>query len=309
MEHDIDLIIVGGGVAGLTAGMYAAWHGIPAKLIDRMAGAGGCIVNAGNIVNFPGMPGGIAGPELGGKLAEQAVELGLAIEYGEVESISRLDDGFEVVVNGQPMVSRAVILATGSRPAHLGCPGEETFSGRGVSDCAVCDGPFFRDQPVVVIGGGDTAADSALHLCASASSVTLLVREPALQAADYLGRALADQPRFNMLCNTTVQSIEGQETVELVRLRDSNGRESSLNCTGVFVCTGLTPSTTLIGAFNAMDAGGHVPVDAWMRTTTRGLFAVGDIRSDSARQLVSAAGDGATAAVAVKRFLDSGSWP
>ena len=308
MAHDTDLIIVGGGAAGLTAGMYAAWHGINAKLIDRMAGAGGCIVNAGNILNFPGMPGAIAGPELGAKLAEQAVGFGLAIEYGEVESIAHLPDGFEVVANGQPMISRAVILATGSTPTQLGCPGEEAFAGRGVSDCAVCDGPLFRDQPVVVIGGGDTAADSALHLCELASSVTLLVREPSLQASDYLARALAAQPRFNMLWNTTVERIEGQATVELVRLRDSNGRESSLNCTGVFVCTGLTPSTALISAFNPLDAGGHVAVDAWMRTGTRGLFAVGDIRKDSARQLVTAAGDGATAAVAVKRFLDSGSW-
>jgi thioredoxin reductase (NADPH) len=306
-DVDLDLVIVGGGVAGLTAGMYAAWHKLDAVLLERM-GTGGQIINADTVQNFPGFPGGIKGYELGPQIAEQAMALGLRVEYAEAQALGS-EAGVHVVrTDGEEYRARAVILAVGSTLARLGCPGEEELTGRGVSYCAVCDAEFFRGQPVVVVGGGDSAMDEALYLAEVASAVTILVRGEELRAAAALAERARSHPRIAFRWRTEVTAIEGGEAVERVRLRDPDGAEGILDCGGVFIYTGLQPNTEPFRDALPLDAAGHIPADAWMRTPVPGVFVAGDIRQHSARQLVTAAGDGATAAIAAARYLKDGVW-
>lgn len=304
---EVDLVIVGGGVAGLTAGLYAAWHRLDAVLLERM-GTGGQIINADTIENFPGFPGGIKGYDLGPQISEQAMDLGLRIEFAEARALRTEASRHTIVTDGDEVRARAVILAVGSTLARLGCPGEAAFEGRGVSSCAVCDAEFFRDQPVVVVGGGDSAMDEALYLANIASGVTLLVRDAEPNAAATLVERVLHHPKISVRWQTTLEAIEGDQTVEKVRVRDANG-ESTLACAGVFIYVGLRPNTDWVRDVLPLDPMGHVPVDAWMRTAVPGIFAAGDIRQHSARQLVTVAGDGATAAIAAARYLTSGAWP
>jgi thioredoxin reductase (NADPH) len=305
---DVDLVIVGGGVAGLTAGLYAAWHKLDAVLLERM-GTGGQIINADTVENFPGFPGGIKGYELGPQIAEQAMNLGLRVEYAEAQSLGS-EAGLHVVrTDADEYRARAVILAVGSTLARLGCAGEEEFAGRGVSYCAVCDAEFFRDQPVVVVGGGDSAMDEALYLAGVASAVTVLVRSDELRAAEALAGRARSHPKIAFRWRTELVAIEGDETVVRVRTRGEDGAEDVLTCSGVFIYVGLQPNTAGFRDVLPVDAAGHIPADAWMRTPVPGVFAAGDIRQHSARQIVTAAGDGATAAIAAARYLKDGNWP
>lgn len=304
---DVDLAIIGGGVAGLSAGLYAAWHRLDAVLVERM-GTGGQIINADTVRNFPGFPGGIKGYELGPKIAEQAIDLGLRVEYAEVQSVDSEAGRHVLRTDGEAFRARAVIVAVGSTLARLGCPGEEQFEGRGVSYCAVCDGEFFSDQPVVVVGGGDSAIEESLYLTSIVSSITLLVRGSELSAAPAIADQARAHPKIEIRWQTELIAIEGSDTVERVRTLRDGTTEEPIDCSGVFVYVGLRPSTALFRDVLPVDAAGHIPVDPWMRTPVRGVFAAGDIRQHSARQLVTSAGDGATAAIAAARFLKDGVW-
>lgn len=304
---DADLVIIGGGVAGLTAGLYAAWNKVDAVLLERM-GTGGQIINADAVENFPGFPGGIKGYELGPQIAQQAMDLGLRVAYAEAQSLAS-EGGLHLVrTDGEEFRARVVIVAAGSTLARLGCPGEAEFEGRGVSYCAVCDAEFFRDQPVVVVGGGDSAMDEAAYLSDVASSVTVLVRGGQLRAARLPAERTLARPNVSLRWNTALQSIEGGETVERVAVRTESGTQT-LDCAGVFIYTGLQPNTASFRDVLPVDAAGHIPVDPWMRTPVPGVFAAGDIRQHSARQLVTASGDGATAAIGAARYLRDGVWP
>jgi thioredoxin reductase (NADPH) len=304
---DADLVILGGGVAGLTAGLYAAWHKLDAVLLERM-GTGGQIINADTIENFPGFPGGVKGYDLGPQITEQAMDAGLRIEYAEAQALRGEAGGHVVRTDGEEYRARAVIVALGSTLARIGCPGEAEFEGRGVSYCAVCDAEFFRDQPVVVVGGGDSAMDEALYLAEIASGVTVLVRRDELAAAPALAERALNHPKITVRWNTTVRAIEGSDIVERVRIKSADGVETALDCAGVFVYVGLRPNTDLLRDALPLDPMGHIPVDIWMRTAVPGVFAAGDIRQHSARQLVTVAGDGATAAIAAARYLRNGEW-
>lgn len=304
---DADLVIVGGGVAGLTAGLYAAWNRLDAVLLERM-GTGGQIINADTIENFPGFPGGIKGYELGPQIAEQAMAMGLRVEYAEAQGLGS-EAGLHVVrTDGEEWRCKAVIVAVGSTLARLGCPGETEFEGRGISYCAVCDGDFFRDQPVVVVGGGDSAMDEALFLAEITSGVTVLVRSQELRAAEALAERARAHPKIAFRWNTELRAIEGAEAVERIAVEGPAGAET-LACTGVFIYAGLQPNTSIFRDALPVDAAGHISVDAWMRTPVPGVLAAGDIRQHSARQLVTVAGDGATAAIGAARYLRDGVWP
>ena len=305
---ETDLVIIGGGVAGLTAGLYAAWHRLDTVLVERM-GTGGQIINADTIENFPGFPGGIKGYELGPQIAQQAMDMGLRIEYAEAQGLRSEGGRHVVLTDGDEIRARAVILSVGSSLAKLGCPGEAEFEGRGVSYCAVCDAEFFRDQPVVVVGGGDSAMDESLFLAEVASSVMVLVRDAELDAAAALVERATAHPKIRIDYTTTLAAIEGSEGVERARVRSAGGDERTVDCSGVFIYVGLQPSTAPFRDVLPMDAMGHIPVDPWMRTSVPGVFAAGDIRQQSARQLVTVAGDGATAAIAAARYLRTGEWP
>jgi thioredoxin reductase (NADPH) len=303
--QDIDVVIVGAGVAGLTAAMVAGRHGVKVAVVDRI-GVGGQISTAEWIENFPGFPLGIAGHELGPLLHEQAEAAGVEFMLDTIESIA--PEGGRFLVRGvDTLQARAVIVAAGSAPRPLGIPGEVSFLGKGVSHCASCDGPFFKGEEVVVVGGGDSGLDEALVLAAHAARVTVVHRGASLRAQQaVVARASAD-PRIAFLLDTVVEEIVGGDAVSGVRLRDRKSGEARLQpVKGVFVHVGLEPSTVFLQGLVALDGAGHIETDAMMRTSRPGLFAAGDIRKGSVALIAAVAGDGATAAVAAVRYLQMG---
>jgi thioredoxin reductase (NADPH) len=303
--QDIDVVIVGAGVAGLTAAMVAGRHGVKVAVVDRI-GVGGQISTVERIENFPGFPLGIAGHELGPLLHEQAEAAGVEFMLDTIESIA--SEGGRFLVRGvDTLQARAVIVAAGSAPRSLGISGEESFLGKGVSHCASCDGPFFKGEEVVVVGGGDSGVDEALVLAAHAARVTVVHRGASLRAQQsVVARASAD-PRIAILLDTVVEEIVGGDAVSGVRLRDQKSGEARLQpVKGVFVHVGLEPNTMFLQGLVALDGAGYIETDAMMRTSRRGLFAAGDIRKGSVALIAAVAGDGATAAVAAVRYLQVG---
>ncbi len=298
-----DLLIVGGGLAGMTAGMYAARYGLSTGLIEQMMG-GAQIINVERIENFPGFPEGIAGAELGPILQEQAMNAGMQFIMDEANEVSR--DGDFKLVSGYAgsYRARAVIVATGSRLRSAGIPGEEEYRDRGVSHCATCDGPMSMGQTVGVVGGGDSAADEALTLTEYADRVLLFHRRDQLRAQHVLQQRLQEHPKIQLHWNTQVVEVLGDNSVTGVRLLNTaNNEESQVALNSLFVYVGLEPNSELVQGLVEMDNAGHIPVNLSMATTEPGLYAVGDVRQHSAAQLVAAAGDGATAAIAAYKYL------
>lgn len=305
MDRTYQLIIIGGGPAGLSAGLYASRSKLDTLLIEK-AGLGGQILNAEMVENYPGFPQGISGAELGALIAQQATKYGLPTAFAEVQGIEIR--GAEKIVStseGQYR-AKALIIAAGSEYSKLGVPGEEEFTGRGVSYCAMCDGAFFRDQVVAVVGGGNVALNDALFLTRFATKVIVIHRRDQLRATKILQDRAFANPRIEFLWDTVVESIIGDKLVREIRLRNvKTGKGSSLEVSGIFVAVGLRPNTGYLKGLLALDEGGFIPVNNQMETEVPGVFAAGDIRSRSIRQVVSAAGDGATAAIVAERFLSS----
>ena len=298
-----DLLIVGGGLAGMTAGMYAARYGLSTGLIERMMG-GAQIINVERIENFPGFPEGIAGAELAPALQEQAMNAGVEFIMGEATQVTRDGDFKQVVGDGGSYRARAVIIATGSRLRSAGIPGEERLRDRGVSHCATCDGPMSMGQTVGVVGGGDSAADEALTLTEYADRVLLFHRRDELRAQQTLRERLLEHPKIDILWNTQVTEVLGEESVTGVRLRDSAAnRDSEVALNSLFIYVGLEPNSELVRGLVKSDNAGHIPVNLSMETEEPGLYAVGDVRQRSVAQLVASAGDGATAAIAAFKYL------
>ena len=308
MSQPYDIIIIGGGTAGFTAGLYAARDRCRALLLERFS-AGGQVLNCEHIENYPGFPDGVAGYTLGPLLQHQATSLGLELQLTEVSAVQRDGEVLVLQTDSGPFQTKALIVATGSRFSTLGIPGEEEFVGKGVSHCAACDGAFFMDKPVAVVGGGDAALDEGLHLTQYASHVTVIHRRDALRACRLLQERAQANDKLSFCWNTVVRAIEGDTGVERIRLEDvTTGQPSCLDVTGVFLYIGLTANTRFLGDLVPLNAQGQIVTDLWMRTATPGVLAAGDVRSDSSRQLVSAAGDGATAALAAIRYVRMGEW-
>ena len=298
-----DLLIVGGGLAGMTAGMYAARYGLSTGLIERMMG-GAQIINVERIENFPGFPEGIAGAELAPALQEQAMNAGVEFIMDEAAQVTRDGDFKQVVGDGGSYRARAVIIATGSRLRSAGIPGEERLRDRGVSHCATCDGPMSMGQTVGVVGGGDSAADEALTLTEYADRVLLFHRRDELRAQQTLRERLLEHPKIDILWNTLVTEVLGEDSVTGVRLRDSAAnRDSEVALNSLFIYVGLEPNSELVRRLVKSDNAGHIPVNLSMETEEPGLYAVGDVRQRSVAQLVASAGDGATAAIAAFKYL------
>ena len=298
-------MIVGGGAAGLTAGMYCARYGLKTALIERLMG-GAQVINAERIENFPGFPQGLSGAELGPLLQEQAMNAGAEIVMAEASKISLEKDRRVVSTDEGNIWGKAVIVAAGSSLRSLGIPGEETYTGNGVSHCATCDGPLFANEIVGVVGGGDTAADEALSLTEYVDRVILFHRRDRLRAQPVLQDRILGNPRIEIVWNTVVESIVGDTKVNGVQVRNViTNLENRVELSGLFVYIGLEPNAALVRDMIKVDNAGHIPVNAWMETSVPGVFAAGDIRQYSAAQLVSAAGDGATAAAAAFRYLSS----
>jgi len=303
VDRSYELIIVGGGPAGLSAGLYAARSKLRTLLIEK-SGLGGQILNAELVENYPGFPQGISGAELGSLLAQQASRYGLETAIAEVGGIE-IREGVKLVNTSEGQYhAKAVIIAGGSEHSKLGVFGEEEFMGRGVSYCAMCDGAFFRDQVVSVVGGGNVALNDALFLTRFASRVIVIHRRDQLRATKILQERAFAQSKIEFLWDTVVDSITGDNQVRELRLRNlKTGKKSSLLVSGVFIAVGLRPNTSHLEGLLALDQGGFIPVNNQMETEVSGIFAAGDIRAGSVRQVVSAAGDGATAAIAAERFL------
>ena len=307
-EAIYDVVIIGGGVAGLTAGMYACRAGLKTVLLERMM-TGGQIINAEKIENFPGFPEGISGAEIGPLLQEQATRFGLEIQLAEVEDLKQEESRWTVGSYSGKFQAKAVIIAGGSTLRKLGVPGEEEMHGAGVSYCATCDGAFFMDQIVGVAGGGDSALDEALVLTEFASKVIIFCKDSKFSGEKVLQDRVLSSPKIEVRWDTTVDEILGDGVVDGVSITETtSGETSRVDLAGIFIYVGLEPNSEYLDKVLPLDGGGHVPTDLWMETPVQGLFAAGDIRQNSAAQLASSAGDGATAAIAARRYIEGREW-
>ncbi|MCA9830156.1 MAG: thioredoxin-disulfide reductase [Dehalococcoidia bacterium] len=299
-----DIAIVGGGGAGLTAAMYGARGRRHVVVFERKL-TGGQIATTDLVENFPGFPRGVNGFDLGQSMLAQAEKFGATVIYEGVDSLEREPSGmFRLRVGEEEHRARTVIVTAGAEYRHLDVPGEEALTGRGVSYCATCDAAFFKDMDVAVVGGGDAAMDEGMFLTRYAKSVTVIHRRDSLRASKMLQERAFSNPKMHFVWDTVVEAIEGESAVTGARLRNvKTGVESRIAVAAVFVFIGHMPNNELLNGLVEVDDDGQVLVDLRMRTTTPGLFVAGDVRTQAARQLISACGDGATAAIAAERYL------
>jgi thioredoxin reductase (NADPH) len=293
-----DLIIVGAGPAGLTAAIYAGRSRMRTIVIEMMM-PGGWMALTDLLENYPGV-GTVHGVELAQRMAEQAKAFGAETVSGAVSTVEAVGDGFEVTV---------VIIASGTDYRKLGVPGEAELAGRGVSYCATCDGPLFRDKVIAVVGGGDSALQEALYLTTFANKVYLIHRRDGFRAVPILAERVQENDKIECLCSHVVERINGKDGVDSVDVRSMKAdRVRTLPVAGVFLFVGLDPRTEFLAGTVETDERGFILTDQQMKTNVRGLFAAGDCRSKLLRQISTAVGDGATAAFAAKQFLDEGEW-
>jgi len=298
-----DVIIIGGGPAGLTAGLYTSRAGLKSLLLERGA-PGGQMVNATLVENYPGFPEGIAGSELGSLMHQQAVRYGLEVVTAEVTGISQEQPSYSISTTEDSLEASAVIVAAGSEYRKLEVAGEERLSGYGVSYCATCDGFFFRNREVAVVGGGDTAITDALELSQHASKVYVIHRRNQLRAGKALQERAFAHPKLEFIWDTVVEDVSGDKVLEELKLRHvKTGQQSSLKVNGVFVAVGLMPNSRSFFNILDLDDFGYIVTDDTMATSASGIFAAGDIRRNSPRQIAAAVGDGVTAAMSAFKYV------
>jgi len=303
-QRNYDVVIIGGGPAGLTAGLYTSRARFDTLLLEREM-VGGQIANVEQIENYPGFPDGIGGFELGQLMQQQAEKFGLKIIIAEANGFELKEGDQKVVKTSEgDFKAKVVIFAGAAKRRKLGVPGEDEYTGRGVSVCATCDAPFFKDRPVAVAGGGDAAITEALHLAKFASKVTIIHRRNQLRATAILQERASAEPKIEYLWNTTIDAIEGDVFVNRLKLNQvKTGEKSTLDVSGIFVTIGFEPDTGYLKGVLELNPAGHIIANSEMETGVPGVFAAGDILAKFARQVVTAAGDGATAAVSAQRYL------
>ncbi|HVW80056.1 MAG TPA: thioredoxin-disulfide reductase [Mycobacteriales bacterium] len=300
-----DVIIVGSGPAGYTAGIYTARANLHPLLIEGFQ-FGGALMNTTEVENFPGFPDGVMGPELMDMMRKQAEKFGAEIVTDDATELDLTGDVKRVTVGGETYQARSVILAMGSAYRELGVPGEKELSGRGVSWCATCDGFFFRDQPIAVVGGGDSAVEEATFLTKFGESVTIVHRRDSLRASKIMAERAAANPKIKFAWNSVVRSVAGEDKVSGLVLEDVvTGETSTLPVGGVFVAIGHDPRSELVKGQVTLDPDGYVVVDS-PRTHTNlpGVFACGDLVDRTFRQAITAAASGCAAAIDVERYLE-----
>lgn len=300
-----ELVIIGGGPAGYSAGLYAARADINAVLIERGM-PGGQAASTEWIENYPGFPGGIGGIDLALKMDEQARSFGLEVISADVDRLEKQGQEFIVYTNQETIKAKAIILATGAKPDFLNVEGESKFHGRGVSYCATCDGAFFRDKTVAVVGGGDAAVEEALFLTKFAQKVYIIHRRGELRATKLIQKRAMENSKIEFLWHSVVDQVIGEDKVSAVRIKDV--RTNQLNdvaVDGVFVYVGTRANSDMVKDLVEVDARGYIIANGKMETGVLGLFAAGDIRQKPLRQVVTAVSDGAVAAMEVEKYLAS----
>jgi thioredoxin reductase (NADPH) len=303
---DYEAVVIGGGPAGLTAGLYLSRYGLNTLLVERGL-PGGQIINAGRVENYPGFPNGISGMDLGQLMHEQASKFGLNFTTAEVSGLKQESKIFRTITDDGDFLSPAVVIAAGSNYRKLGLNDEERLNGRGVSYCATCDGFLFKNTDVAVVGGGDTAISDALELSQHARHVYIIHRRDQLRASQAVQRAAMSNAKIEFIWNSIVVQLEGQEKLSNLVLNNvKTGAYSRLDVSGVFVAIGLIPNSDPFRGLIELDEAGNIPTDELMRTSLPGLYAVGDIRRNSARQVAAAVGDGAVAAKSAFSYLKGG---
>lgn len=300
-----DVLIIGGGPAGLSAGLYCGRAGLKALLLEGTA-PGGQLLLADRIGNYPGLSGEPGGPELASRMLQMAQDAGVAVLTAQAEEFSLRGDTKEVRAGGQAFFGKTLILACGATPRKLNIPGEAALTGRGVSWCALCDGFFFRNKTVCVIGGGSSAVSEALYLAPLCQTVWLIHRGAALRAENALRRRMEEAPNLHFLPDTIVTEILGATEVTGVRLKSGEEADRVLPFQGVFVAIGRVPASEGVRHQLDTDAGGYLLTDGNMATSLPGVFAAGDIRHKPMRQVVTAAADGAVAAGSCEAYLRRG---
>ncbi len=302
---DYDLVIIGGGPAGLTAGLYAARARLKVILVEKMV-VGGQIVISDWIENYPGFPEGLSGSDLGQRLTEQGKRFGLNIENNEAVSVDLSDPVKTVVLNDRTVTTRTIIIVTGASPKKLGVPGEETFYGKGVSSCATCDAPFFKDRIVAAVGGGDTAVKESLFLTKFVKKVYLIHRRDRLRAEMILQeRAFADE-KIEIIWDSVLTGIKGLTNVENITVQNVKTKEEkTLSVDGCFIWVGEIPNTKFLADGVKLDKNGFIAADLNMETSVPGVFAAGDVRNTPLRQVATAVGDGAVAAFSAGQYIEN----
>ena len=300
-----DILIIGAGPAGLTAGLYASRGGMKTLLCEKMA-PGGQAATTDVIENYPGYPEGISGPALMESMENQARRFGAEIvTITEVSRITPESGFFTVETSGDAYTAKSVIIASGAEPKKLGIPGEGAFTGRGVSYCAVCDGAFFRDAHVAVVGGGNAAVEEALYLTRYATKVTLIHRRDRLRADQVLAERVEKDEKIEILWNTVVDEIKGESGVSELAVRNvKTGAESALKVEGIFIYVGFQSNIAYLDGLVDCDGNGFIITAPNMATSVPGIFACGDVRSKDLRQVVTAAGDGSIAAFSAEKYIE-----
>ena len=303
MEHIYDMVIVGGGPAGYTAALYAARSGLSTVVLEKLS-AGGQMALTEQIDNYPGFAEGIDGFTLGERMQQGAERFGAVTELAEV-CRAELSGAVKVLDTGDEVFrGRTVVIATGAVPRTLGVPGEEELVGRGVHYCAACDGAFYRDKTVAVVGGGNSAAADALTLSRIAGKVYLIHRRDSLRATKVYHEMLMSAPNVEFCWNSTVSAFQHGERLTGLRLREvQTGAERDIACDGVFVSVGRVPATELFREELTLDESGYIVADESTRTSLPGVFAVGDVRTKALRQVVTAVADGAVAVHYAEAYL------
>jgi thioredoxin reductase (NADPH) len=304
MKTEYDIIILGGGPAGMTAALYAARSRMKVIVLEKLA-PGGQMAITDFIENYPGFVPGVHGYELTQKMEDHARAFGAEVGYAEVYKIRQEDNRHVVETSEGEYIGKTIIIATGATAKRLGVPGEAEFIGRGVSYCATCDGAFYKDKKVVVVGGGDSAIDEAIYLTRFATKVTIVHRRCELRAIKVLQERAFENPKIDFQWNSVVDRIEGEPVVQQVVTHDVNtGEQTTIAADGVFVYIGLVPNTPFVPEGVQLEWGYIITAED-MSTGIPGIFAAGDVRVKTLRQVVTAAGDGATAAHSAEKYIEA----
>jgi len=302
-DHVYDMIIIGGGPAGYTAALYGARAGLDVVVVERMS-VGGQMTLTGDIENYPGFDEGIDGFTLGMKMMQGAERFGARTEYAEVNAVELGGEIKKVITTAGEMLSKVVIIASGANARQLGVPGENELIGRGIHYCAHCDGRFYKGKTVVVVGGGNSAVSDALYLSRLASKVYLVHRRDTLRATRIYHEPLLKAENVEFVWNSVVEGFIAEKKVGGIKVKDVNTAETKvIDCDGVFVSVGREPVTAFLGGALPLDKNGYIIADETTKTSIKGVFAVGDVRTKVLRQVVTAVSDGAVAAHFAEEYL------